>query len=421
MRILIVNYRYFVSGGPERYMFSVKKLLEQNGHEVIPFSVNYSNNINTEWARYFISPIAGDNEVYFKQHSWNLRSVVKAVGRAFYSKEAYKAIRVLLHDSRPDVALVLCYLKKISPSILVALREAGIPIVVRLSSYDMICPESHLLRDGKICELCIKCGIWQSIRYRCVQDSLSASIVNALATLYHRHKNYFSLIDAFITPSKFMKEKMIEAGISENKLHHIPTLTDLDQFKPNSDGKKQIISYIGRIHPTKGVETLIDAFKIIQRNNQFEKIQLKIAGDCTTTYAQKLKHYIDQDNINNVEFTGILSQKEVAHLFSSSLMSIIPSLWYENMPNAALESMACGTPVLASNIGSFPEILGEGEAGLLFESGDSKELAGKIIELLSDPQRLSIMSKYARHKSEQFYNSDLHYQRLLNLFETVTQ
>ena len=71
MKICLVNYRYFVSSGPERYMFAVKWLLEERGHEVIPFSVRYRQNDPSPWERYFAPPIAGDDEVVFRQHSWS--------------------------------------------------------------------------------------------------------------------------------------------------------------------------------------------------------------------------------------------------------------------------------------------------------------------------------------------------------------
>ena len=70
VKICLINYRYFVSSGPERYLFGVKDLLEERGHEVIPFSVRYRANEPTPWAKYFVEPIAGDDEIRFRQHSW---------------------------------------------------------------------------------------------------------------------------------------------------------------------------------------------------------------------------------------------------------------------------------------------------------------------------------------------------------------
>ncbi len=110
MKICLIDYRYFVSSGPERYMFAVKRLLEERGHEVIPFSVRYRQNEPSPWERYFVSPIAGDDEVVFRQHSWSISSVRRALERAFYSREVYDALSRELRDTRPDVAYVLKFL-----------------------------------------------------------------------------------------------------------------------------------------------------------------------------------------------------------------------------------------------------------------------------------------------------------------------
>ena len=67
MRILLVNYRYFISGGPEKYMFNIKAMLEQHGHEVIPFSVHSNKNVETEYARYFVEPIGSRDATYFDE------------------------------------------------------------------------------------------------------------------------------------------------------------------------------------------------------------------------------------------------------------------------------------------------------------------------------------------------------------------
>ena len=65
MKILLVNYRYFISGGPEKYMFNIKNVLEENGHEVIPFSIRSNKNVETEYSRYFVEPIGSRDAVYF--------------------------------------------------------------------------------------------------------------------------------------------------------------------------------------------------------------------------------------------------------------------------------------------------------------------------------------------------------------------
>ena len=67
MKILLVNYRYFLSGGPEKYMFNIKKMLEEHGHKVIPFSVDSAKNVPTEYSKYFVPSIGDRNAVYYDE------------------------------------------------------------------------------------------------------------------------------------------------------------------------------------------------------------------------------------------------------------------------------------------------------------------------------------------------------------------
>ena len=68
MKIVLVNYRYFFAGGPERYLFNIKQLLEDAGHEIIPFSVKHKQNVATPYEKYFLSPIGNGDEIYFSIH-----------------------------------------------------------------------------------------------------------------------------------------------------------------------------------------------------------------------------------------------------------------------------------------------------------------------------------------------------------------
>ena len=66
MKILLINYAYFVTGGPERYMFNVKNLLEKNGHEVIPFSIKSNDNILSKYEKFFANSISSDGSWYYE-------------------------------------------------------------------------------------------------------------------------------------------------------------------------------------------------------------------------------------------------------------------------------------------------------------------------------------------------------------------
>jgi glycosyltransferase involved in cell wall biosynthesis len=103
-------------------------------------------------------------------------------------------------------------------------------------------------------------------------------------------------------------------------------------------------------------------------------------------------------------------------LLKKAYLSVVPSLWYENLPNALLESYACGTPVLASNLGSLTECVDEGETGYLFEPGNAVHLAERLAFCFDHPELVSEMGYKARKIAETTYSPEMHLKRLENLF-----
>jgi len=419
MRILVVNYRYFVSGGPERYMFGVSKLLEEAGHEVVPFSVRYAKNVPSDWSGYFVSPIAGEDAVYYRQHAQTPKTVLKSLERAFYSPEVYRSLTRLMRDARPDVAFVLHYLRKLSPSVLAALRDAGVPIVVRLSDFQMVCPQASLVRDGRTCEDCVGGSALPSIRHRCVQGSLAASVVNAAAMAAARRLRLFEAVDRFVAPSSVMREKMIAGGHAAERIVHIPTFVAVEPPGRPPERRRRLV-YVGRLEPIKGTEVLVDAFAALRRAREFGDVELMLVGDDSTPYARGLKDRVRARSLEGVVFTGALDEAGVAQALSSSSLSVVPSVCTENLPNSLLESLACGTPVVGSRISSITEALQGGDAGATFNLGDSDDLARHLARLLGDRSSLEAMRLEARRLASTRFSPSRHLDALLAVFSEVT-
>jgi len=423
MRILLANYRYFVSGGPERYMFNMTDALMARGHEIIPFSIRYTRNLPTPYARYFVDPLGSEDEVLFREQRLTPRTLWRTLVRLFYAPDVERAVIRIAADTKPQVAYVLHYLRKLSPSLLVGLKKAGLPIVVRLSDYAMLCPQSHCLRDGVPCELCLRGNLWSSVRHRCVQGSLAASVLNALATWDHRFRRYFDLIDVFVTTNQFMYCMMVSAGFPERRLRCIPTFVDGEAFRPNPGfAKDGYIAYAGRLEEIKGVHILVDALGVLYRQRPDLNLGVKVAGSGNEKYMAMLKQRVwDLDLQDLVQFVGELDVNELASLLSKALVSVIPSLWYENLPNSILESYACGTPVLASNLGSLTECIEDGETGYLFRPGDAHSLAERLEHCLDHPHQVAYMAQKARQVAEEVYSPQRHVMALEELFNELTQ
>jgi glycosyltransferase involved in cell wall biosynthesis len=413
MRVLLANYRYFVSGGPEQYMFAVTDMLERAGHEVIPFSVRYSRNRETPWSEFFVEPIAGDDEVYFRDHSRSFGALTKGLQRAFYAPDVHASVSRLVAASKPDVALVQHYLRKLSPALLVALKDAGVPIVVRLSDFAMVCPEAHLLRDGRTCRRCITHGLHFSVRYRCVQGSIGVSAVACASMWFAKWRRYFDLIDYFIAPSATLRDEMIAGGYDGSRIVVLPTFVDAAQFHPRGVRERRIV-YVGRLSPEKGVDVLLDAYERVLRDEGLRDIELLIAGEGEPAYTGQLVARAWRIS-QQVKFVGSLDSEGVRRLLSGALLSVVPSLCYENLPNAMLESFAAGTPVAASDSGSMREVLRGTDAGFLFRPGDPGDLADGLVTVLSQADTLKRMGRSARLLAESRYDPETHLRGLLRV------
>lgn len=418
MKILLINYRYFLSGGPERYMFNLIKHMQKKNHKIIPFSINYTQNHKTEYSKYFVSPLGKTNEVYFSQQKMTPKTIIKTVSRLFYSKEVERSVSRLCEDTQPQTAYVLHYLRKLSPALLAGLKKQNIPIIVRLSDYMMLCPQAHCILDSQPCTKCISGGLLNSIRYNCVQNSKISSILNALATWYHNTRGYFELIDNFVTTNPFMHKMMLEAGWPETRLTCIPTFTDINAFRPAQNySKSNYICYAGRLDHSKGVHILIKAFIKMKQRIQNDVI-LKIAGKGSETYVNKLRTIIDSNNMSHcIQLTGHIETSDLSDFFGQSLFSVVPSIWFENLPNSILESYASGTPVIASDIGSLPGCIKKKQTGDLFKTGDVQDLSMKIEYYLNNREALTNMFKGARNEAVNNYSADSHLQSLERLFQ----
>lgn len=422
VRVLLANYRYFVSSGPERYLFNVKARLEASGHRVAPFSVRYARNEPTAYDRYFVSPLGGADEVYFDEHKNSPSALGKTLARLFYSKEVERSVEGLSAEFQPDIAYVLYYLRKMSPSVLVGLKKSNVPIVVRLSDYGMFCPEHHCLRDQKPCTLCLGGDLLPSVRYGCVKGSVAISALDAAATLFHRNRGYFDLIDQFVTTNPFMTDMMIQAGYPAEKLTCIPTFADIDAFRPAKDAPASpaYIAFVGRLDPAKGVHVLIEAMALLRRSHAAPP-RLKIAGvEHDPDYAKALRDQVQASDLAGlVDFLGPLAAGDVAELVRGAQALVLPALWFENLPNTVLEGFACGTPVIASDIGSLSQTVIPGVNGLLAPPGSVAILAERIAQVIDDPAARAEMAEGARRTAETTYSPAGHMAALEGLFERL--
>ena len=411
MKIILVNYRYFIVGGVERYFFNIKEILEKKGHEIIPFSIKNSRNFPTDYESYFLD--SGGDTVYFSQEKKGIRMIVRLFSRMFYSFEAKCKLKKLLLDTQPDIIYIMQYHNKISPSIIDAAKKMKLPVVHRISDFQYMCPNALFYNDKKgLCEDCLNGSYFNCIKYKCVLNSFIYSLLKLSAKIVHELLRVPKKIDAFIVPSAFTLNRLNKYGISLKRLHHIPTFfpvkneTSVIEYKP-------FMLFIGRIEKAKGIMTLVKAFVNTDYN-------LKIIGDSMDRYDDQIKLFLRGEK-HNIDFLGRMDFTDIMPYLATCLCVIVPSEWYDNSPNVILESFAFKKAVIATNIGSLPETVENNVTGLTFNYASVESLKEKIEYLFNDPEEAQRMGESAYLHLINTHSAEKHYVSLMNVFNSLSQ
>jgi len=413
MKIALVNYRYFISGGPERYLFNIKEILESQGHEVIPFSVQHKKNVATEYEPFFLSPMGKGDEVYFSDYKKTFKDWVKGFARMTYSFEAKRTFKEFLKQVKPDIVYILYFQSKISCSIVDAAYEMNIPVVQRISDYSMISPCNILFNPTtlQICEECIKKNSLCAVKNKCIYHSAVYSFVKVLALTIQKFVGTRKKIKKFIFPSQYTLNKYLEGGYQREKLLYLPTPFNDHILRKDLEIKYEPFAlYIGRIDPDKGLETLIKAFIGTDYN-------LKIIGFSSSVgFQEKLNKKLEGQK-HNIEFLGRMEFSQIQEYLAKCLFTVIPSEWYDNLPNTMLESYAFKKCVIATDIGSLSENVIHEKTGLLFKYKDALDLRTKIEELFNNEKKAEQMGENARILIDNQFNAISHTSKLLKFFE----
>ena len=195
--------------------------------------------------------------------------------------------------------------------------------------------------------------------------------------------------------------KNVISEMTQSKIHVIPNgidFEDIQKVQPHKSIEHPIILFIGNLEKLKDIDSLIKAIPIIKKS--IPNIRVFIGGEGSEE--NKLKKLAKKLNIEeNVKFLGFASGDYKYSWYKTADLCVIPSL-YETFGIVCLEAMACGKPVVASNIGGIPFVVEDRETGLLFECGNAKDLAEKVIFLLQNEELREKMGEAGRKRAEEF-------------------
>lgn len=410
MRILLVNYHYFIYGGPDRYLFNVKELFEKNGNDVFVFSFNYQETIDNQFIGCFPEPITGYGKCMLSQNKITTKGKINAAKKMYINKEVDDKFEKMILHYKPDIIYSIYLSSTMLPSIFkIAKIKYNIPVIYRLSDFHLFCASYLFFRDGRSCNDCMISPLY-ALKNKCVKGSLTLTLLRVMQIYYMRVNGYYKYIDAYVCPSSFMKDIMLKSRYKEKEIYYIPTFA-YDLQPKEYKTKKNKILFLGNVTREKGIEILINAY--LSLNIECE---LSVAGKCDEKYMQYLMTSIPAEKHEKVIFKGFVLGDELKDLMLSAKILIHPVLWSENLPNSVIEAMSMGIPVIASRIGSMIEMIDHGENGYMFTAGEHKELA-KYIMMLMNEDNYQRISDNARKKYLDVYSPDQHYKKIIEIFE----
>jgi glycosyltransferase involved in cell wall biosynthesis len=396
MKVLFANKFFFNKGGPETVMFQERSLLLRSGQKVVDFAMEDERNFESPFASYFVSQREYRNGT-------KLGKLYSALS-LLHSREAVSKISGLIEATGPDVVHCHNIYHQLTPSIIGAAKSLGVPVVLTLHDFKVVCPTYLRLREGRPCSLCLNGNFAQVLRNRCADGSVEASAVLYAEAVLHRWLGSYERVDRFLAPSRFMRDTACHR-FEPDKVLLLYNGVDTARIAPSSRDEKFVL-YAGRLSKEKGVETLLQA------HGGATGWQLVIAG--TGPLAEEL-----QNKNKRASFVGHLSGEAMATTIASSSVVVVPSVVYENCPMSVLEPMAHGKPVVASRIGGIPELVVDGETGFLFEPGNVEELREYVARLMSDPTLRIQMGAAARKRAEAQFSIRKHHADLVSIYHSL--
>jgi glycosyltransferase involved in cell wall biosynthesis len=401
MRIAMANNYYYIRGGAERVLFEEKKILEAHGHQVPVYSQAHPHNESSEFSDYFLP---------FKD--WRNISRLQKIPMALslmYDRRTARGFNRFLEASKSNIIHAHNIYGGLTTSILDIAKRKGVPVVMTLHDYKLICPSYAMLNRGTVCEDCKGGSFILSMLNTCHKESLTASGVYCIESYLNKWLHKYDTIRYFICPSMFSLKKHAEHGIPRERLLHIRNFVNVEAYKPQYENGRYAL-FVGRLSKEKGILTLLTAVKNL-------KVPVRIVGD--GPLKAEYEDFVAEHKLNHVTFEGYKSGEDLRRLYENAAFLVIPSEWYENAPMTILEAYVHGKPVVGSCMGGIPEMIDNEKTGMLFEMGNAEQLAECIRKLWTDKPLQQQMGHNAREKAETEYSSELHYEYLMELYKNL--
>lgn len=378
MRVLFLTNFYLTrgGGGEEQSCRQVVEGLKQRGHMTLVLTSMHSTNNMPVEADGIYQSLYLEMDLVPWRHS--ITFFTKRKAREKHNLQVFERV---LQQFDPDIIFIWGMWNL--PSSLPAFAEARYPhkVVYRFATYWPTLPSQHEF-------------YWRTPGrnwYSRIPKQILSHV--ALAMLAKEVQQYPLTFKHAICVSAASRDILVKAGIPISNARiiytglHVKKYLNGEQRQRGYDDRSFNLLYAGRLVSDKGIETAIEAMTKLVFGQGQREIRLSLAGSGSTEYESHLRWLVNQAGLTDyVSFLGWVPPEEMPGLLRKFDVLLLPSIWPEPFARALLEGMISGLVVVATPTGGTPEIVMDGENGLLFTPDNPEDLAQKIARLVNDPE-----------------------------------
>lgn len=340
MKILFVHTAYTERGGEDSVFHNEYELLSSHTdiHKV-SFS-NGGNKFKTA-LKFLLAP-------------WNFSAAAR--------------LKKLILQHKPDVVHIHNWYFGGSPLLIRVVKKLGVPLVLTLHNYRLLCPSGTLFHQGRIFEESLKPGFpWKAVKNKVYRNSAFQTFWLAFTVYFHKLLKTWNAVDQYIALTPFARNLFLNSALNlrADQISVKPNFVEDKGY--NLKNRSPRFLYVGRLTQDKGIEILLKAFAGTEH-------ELQIIGDGPLK-GKVLK--AEKEN-SNIKYLGLRSNNQIINILKKSTALIFPSMWYEGMPMTIHEAFSTGTPVISSKLGAMETLIKDHHNGLFFEAGNYKDLREKL-------------------------------------------
>lgn len=397
MKIFRISSWKGQAGGAQLYIKTVNHFLQQEGYET------YTVNIVTE------EPDSNlvDGEVIKVGESVATELRLNVFPSVDFITDLYS--RYLRFS--PDLVTIHSYG---SPFLQIGefIKKVTVPVIFNAHDALLVCPINTLTKPDSIrCE--------GGIEFRCFFTGcqVGPKLAFDLVKRYYFDVTLLGKISAFICPSRSLAEYLHAHGY--RPAIHLPSfVSDPDLIPENKINGKLKFGYIGRLEPWKGVQYLLNAFRIVV--NEYDSVDLVIAGK--GPYESKLKDLtLKLGIVDKVKFIGNVSGQDKEDFYSQTNVIVIPSSTWENHPLVAIEAQLRKRPVIGTDFGGIKEIIQDGKTGQIVPIADHLSLSSAMLKFARNKDLISEYGNAGRERSLSMFTPGPHIKMLTLIYDMVAR